>query len=41
MEVNQNQTVKLLLEKVFSDIDEDVGNAMYRDVFMLDLPIYL
>lgn len=36
MELNCNQSVKVILEKVF-----DLNNIKYQELLMLDLPIYL
>lgn len=36
MELNCNQSVKVILEKVF-----DLNNIKYQELLMLDLPIFL
>ena len=36
MEMDRNQSVKVLMEKVF-----DINNIKYQDHFKIDLPIYL
>lgn len=36
MELNANQTIKILLEKIF-----DINDKVYQELLMIDLPAYL